>query len=268
MDKLALIMSVVSSIIWGCNDNDANGGASTSEPPPASLSYTVVNQYPHDTMSFTQGLTFYNGQLYESTGSGNPERVNNGSWVGAIDLETGRALKKIQLDTQYFGEGITILDDKLYFLTWTTNIGFVYDVKTFKKTGEFKFPGEGWGLTDDGKNLIMSNGTNNLVFYEPGTMKMISQLSVTDHNGPVGNLNELEYINGYIYANQWMTSYILKIDPVSGKVIGKMDCDSLYRDIRAEASGNYLNGIAYNDSTQKIYITGKLWPSLYEIRLQ
>lgn len=261
-------MTVVSSFIWGCNDNEANNGPSGTEPPPATISFTVVNQYPHDTMSFTQGLTFHNGQLYESTGSGNPERVNNGSWAGVVDLQTGKQLRKIQLDTQYFGEGITILNDKLYFLTWTTNIGFIYDVKTFKKTGEFKYPGEGWGLTDDGKNLIMSNGTNNLVIYEPDSMKMISQLSVTDHNGPVGNLNELEYINGYIFANQWMTSYILKIDPASGKVVGKMDCDALYRDIREEASGNYLNGIAYNDSTQKVYITGKLWPSLFEIRLQ
>ena len=261
-------MAVFSFFGPGCNDNDANGGPSVTEAPPATISFTVVNQYPHDTMSFTQGLTFYKGQLYESTGSGNPERVNNGSWVGLIDLKTGKALKKIQLDTQYFGEGITILDDKMYFLTWTTNIGFIYDVNTFRKTGEFKFPGEGWGLTNDGKNLIMSNGTNNLVFYEPGTMKMINQLSVTDHNGPVGNINELEYINGYIYANQWMTSYILKIDPASGKVVGKMDCESLYRPIKAETSGNYLNGIAYNDSTQQIYITGKLWPSLYEIRMQ
>lgn len=261
-------MAILFSFSLSCNDNDAGNGPSAMETPPAALSFTVVNQYPHDTLSFTQGLTFYKGKLYESTGSGNAERVNNGSWVGQIDLTTGKVLKKIQLDTQYFGEGITILNDKMYFLTWTTNIGFIYDVNTFKKTGEFNYPGEGWGLTNDGKNLIMSNGTNNLVFYEPGSMKMINQLSVTDHNGPVGNINELEFINGYIYANQWMTSYILKIDPATGKVVGKMDCESLYRPLKEEASGNYLNGIAFNDSTQQLYITGKLWPSLYEIRLQ
>ena len=263
-------MAMTLAAVYSCNNEDepSDSDPSKQESPPATITFSIVNQYPHNPASFTQGLTFHNGQLYESTGS--PEdSINNGSWLGTVDLQTGRIEKKVQLGKEFFGEGMTILNDKAYYITWTTNKGFVYDVKTFKKQNEFTYPGEGWGLANDGKNLIMSNGTNNLSFFQPDSMRMIQTISVTDNNGPVGNLNELEFINGYIYANQWQTPYILKIDPVTGKVAGKMDCSKIVTDIKSKSPrSDYMNGIAYDDSTQKIYITGKLWPALFEIRLQ
>lgn len=253
-----------------CSDGDGNpsNDLPPNEQPPAAVAFTIVNEYPHDPASFTQGLAIYKGQLYESTGS--PEdSINNGSWVGRVDLKTGKNEKKIAIDSSFFGEGMTILNDKLYYITWTTHKGFVYDVKSFKKLSEFTYPTEGWGITNDGKNLIMSNGTNNLLYYQPDSMKMINMINVTDNNGPVANLNELEFINGYIYANQWQTPYILKIDTASGKVIGRLDLSDTVRNVKMKnPTSDYLNGIAYDSSTQKIYITGKLWPALYEIRLQ
>ena len=263
-------MTVTIAVFYGCNNADENGGTGgeTSEPPPASIAYSIVNQYPHDPRSFTEGLSFYKGELFESTGSPD-DSIENGSWVGKVDLQTGKILKKVQLDKEFFGEGNTILNDKLYYLTWTTNKGFVYDVKTFKKLKEFTYTGEGWGLTNDGINLIMSNGTNNLAYYHPDSLTMIKMISVTDNNGPVANLNELEFINGHIFANQWQTSYILKIDPVTGKVVGKVDCNNIDNIIRQQApEANYMNGIAYDSITKKILVTGKYWPKLFEIRFQ
>ena len=252
-----------------CNDADqpsgSNGG--TSEQSPLIIPYSIVNQYPHDPHSFTEGLSFYKGQLFESTGSPD-DSIENGSWVGRVDLQTGKIIKQVRLGKDFFGEGSTILNDKLYYLTWTTNKGFVYDVNTFKKLREFSYPGEGWGLTHDGTNLIMSNGTNNLTYYHPDSLTMIKMISVTDNNGPVGNLNELEFINGHIYANQWQTSYILKIDPTTGKVTGKIDCSNIENLIRQKSpDANYMNGIAFDNETQKMFITGKYWPQLFEIRM-
>ncbi|HUR10821.1 MAG TPA: glutaminyl-peptide cyclotransferase [Flavitalea sp.] len=271
MNRLVPFLLVVLNC-YSCNESDKNGDRTVSDNPPApdTVPFTIVNQYPHDTLSFTEGLTVYNGQLYESTGSGNPDgHVNNGSWAGPLDLKSGKAEKKIKLDNKYFGEGMTILRDKVYFLTWTTKIGFVYDLHTFKKLDEFHYPSEGWGLTNDGTSLIMSNGSNNLAFLNTDSLQITHLISVTDNNGPVANLNELEYINGFIYANQWQTPYILKIDPGSGRVVGKMYLDNVYNDVLSKNPGSdYLNGIAYDSATQKIYITGKLWPLIYEIKFQ
>jgi glutaminyl-peptide cyclotransferase len=268
MKQLAIAFFVTILGLASCGDADRNGSTDETANPPAPLiSYTVVNSYPHDTAAFTEGLLFYNGALIESTGS--PEDQNhNGTWIGPVDLKTGVADKKINLGRTIFGEGVTILNDKIYQLTYQTHKGFVYDAKTYKKLREFSYAGEGWGLTNDGKNLIMSAGTSNLYYIDPDSLKFISMLGVRDHNGPVPNINELEYIDGYIYANQWLTSYILKIDPATGNVVGRIDLSDLANRIKVtNPTADYLNGIAYDSVTKKIFVTGKKWPKLFEIKI-
>lgn len=249
------------------NNTDVNGNEdATANAAPAIINYSVVNIFPHDTSAFTEGLMVHDGQMYESTG-GQAQSNNYKSWFGLVDVKTGKYQQKIMLDTSYFGEGINILGDKLYQLTWQNNIGFVYDAKTFKKIKDFKFNGEGWALTNDGTNLIMSDGTSNIRYMDPDSLKVVKILGVQDNNGPVGNINELEYIKGFIYANQYGTSYILKIDPASGKVVGKLDFTSLENELKAKNPYVLeMNGIAYDSAANKIYITGKAWPHLYEVR--
>jgi glutaminyl-peptide cyclotransferase len=258
-------------IVAACNNTDTDGGTTTTgpdpnNPPPANLNYTVLNILPHDTANFIQGLEFHEGVLYESTGS--PAEYGYPSWLGKYDAKTGKFQRLVSLDTQYFAEGITIFQNKIYQLTWQSKKGFIYDAKTFKKLSEFTYNTEGWGLTHDSTQLIMSDGSSNLYFMEPGTFRNTKILGVVDNNGPVSNLNELEYIDGYIYANQWQTNYILKIDPNSGRVVGKLNLDSLVNEVDAKLPGHdYLNGIAYNPASKTVFITGKRWPSIYEIRL-
>ena len=255
-------------MLISCTDSDQNSdNGAGANPPPPTLQYTVVNVLPHDTESFTQGLFFYNGQLYESTGNFNT------SWIGPVDMSTGKIDKKVTLEPQYFGEGSTILNDKVYYLTWQTNKGFVYDLKTFKKIGEFNYPTEGWGLTHDGQHLIMSAGTSELYYLDPESFQISKTVTVTDHLGPVPNLNELEYIGGHVFANQWQTSYILKIDPSNGKVVGRLDLRNVQEELFKDDPGfsdsdQSLNGIAWDSTTNKLYITGKKWPAMYEIKIQ
>ncbi len=239
------------------------------------LNYTIADSYPHDTASYTQGLVVYNGKLYESTG-GSPKFNRFSSWVGQMDLKTGKALKQVFLDKIYFGEGITILNNKIYQLTWQENKVFVYDVTTLKKIQEFSWNHEGWGITNNGKNLIISDGGSNLYIVDPASFKTLSITGVTDNYGPVGNLNELEYINGFVYANRYTTDYIYKIDTASGKVVARADLtDVLIKHARewatdpkfqSDNNDGVLNGIAYDSATGKIYITGKLWPRIFEIK--
>ena len=251
------------------NNNDAayeDNGVNNGNPAPPLINYAVVNSFPHDTASFTEGLFVHEGQLFESTGSPDTPN-NNGSWFGAIDLKTGKAVKKVQLGSQYFGEGITLLNGRIYQLTWQNHKGFVYDAKTFKKIKEFDYNGEGWALTTDSTNLIMSDGSSNLRFLDPDSLRVLKILGVSDHNGPVGNLNELEFINGFIYSNIWMTNNIVKIDPASGRVVAKLDFTSLVKEVKNKYPGAAeMNGIAYDSNSKKIYITGKCWPNLYEVR--
>ena len=257
-------------VLAACNNNpDTNGSVTPPDdtnPPPPNLSYTVLKIHPHDTASFVQGLEFYNGALYESTGS--PAEYAYPSWLGKIDMKTGKLQHTVTLDSQYFAEGLTIFKDKLYQLTWQSKKGFVYDAKTLKKLGEFTYNTEGWGLTHDSSHLIMSDGSSNLYFMDPVTFRNAKIVGVTDNNGPVSNLNELEYIDGHIYANQWQSPYILKIDPNTGKIVGKLNLDSLVNEVDAKLPGHdYLNGIAYNPDSKTVFVTGKRWPSMYEIRL-
>lgn len=258
-----------------CRDSSNSSGNSVSidEPAtdntPAAISYTVLNATPHDTNSYTEGLLFHDGKLYESSGAPEDD-PNTRSMFGEVDPATGKIAVKAELDRKvYFGEGITFLDGKVYQLTWTNKVGFIYDAKTFKKTGQFTIPGEqGWGMTTDGKDLILSDGTSNLIFMDPSTFKTIRSISVRDNNGPVGNVNELEYIKGSIYANVYQTTDILRIDPATGKVTGKADFSKLDTEAKMKyPKAEYMNGIAYDSAKNKIYITGKLWPSIYEIRL-
>ena len=258
-------------LLSGCKDEDENAGETNNPPDPSvppTISYNTIKEIPHDTASFTQGLAFNNGEMYESTGS--PEiPSNNGTWIGQVNLATGQATRKVDLGKQWFGEGITFLNGKIFQLTYQTKKGFVYDAKTFKKLKEFSYSTEGWGLTNDGKFLIMSDGTSSLYFLDPDSLRVQNITGVTDNNGPVSNINELEYINGFIYANQWLTPYILKIDPASGKVVGRLDLTQLLESARVKNPDlNELNGIAYDSTSGKVYVTGKKWPTMYEIKFQ
>lgn len=263
-----LVAAVISSC--GGEDNGSENGSSDNTasliPAPSNISFQVINEFPHDTLAFTEGFTFYNGRLFESTGAPDAPH-NNGTWIGEINLGTGKVDKKIEMGKTYFGEGIVFLNDRLYQLTYQTKKGFIYDAKTFKKIREFSYGSEGWGLTHDGQNLIMSTGSSNLYYLSPDSLNFIKMLPIQDNNGYVGSINELEYINGFIYANQWLTPNILKIDPATGHVVGKFDLSKQVAEVKAKYPGSEeLNGIAYDSSAQKTYITGKKWPIIYEIK--
>lgn len=263
--KRLLIAALSIIYMTGCSNNDATteNDPGNAAPQTPILSYSVVGTYPHDTSSYTQGLEIYNGALYEGTG-------NYGfSKLLQVDLKSGKIAKALPLDRKFFGEGITILNDTLYQLTWKEKLLFAYDAKTFQKLKEFPINTEGWGLTNDGKNLIVSDGSSNLYFYDPGTFRLLRTQGVTEGGSPAFNLNELEYINGFVYANQYEYNYILKIDPNSGQVAAKMDLSELVNRVRSkDPQINVLNGIAYDSSTKKIYVTGKWWPELYEISFE
>lgn len=277
MKQLLPVFSLVFSLT-ACNSNtpDNTGTVSTPESAPPLIGYSIINTYPHDTSFYTEGFEFHEGQLYESSGSGSADTVGGlppyPSAFGIVNIKTGKVDKKVSLDSKlYFGEGITLLNGKIYQLTWQNHQGYIYDSKTFKKLQEFSYPGQGWALTHDSTRLIMSDGTSNLQFIDPasinGTLKAQSIVGVMDNNGPVGDINELEYIDGFIYANQYQTNYILKIDPSNGKVMGKLDMSNLVTEARKKyGEAEVLNGIAYNPQTKSLYITGKLWPTIYEIK--
>lgn len=237
------------------------GACSEKKAPPApevdslALPFTVKANWPHDITSFTEGLEIHNGQLYESTG-------NNGSWIGIVDIKTGKPNKKVVLDDKYFGEGITILNNKVYQLTYKTKIGFIYDLRTFKKVGEFSYDNaEGWGLTHNAEHIIMSDGTENLTFLDTTTLKPVKIIKVVDESGTVKKVNELEYVDGFIYANLWETNLILKIDAESGKVVGRIDLTSKARDVQMlHPRADVLNGIAWHPGSKSLLVTGKYWP--------
>lgn len=261
MKKLLYLALLTGSIACTNNDKPADeNGKTTSSPAPQALSYTLLDTFPHDTSFYTQGLVIYKGNLYEGTG------LEGRSRLMKIDLKTGKIIRKTDLDPKYFGEGITIVNDTLYQLTWQNKVVFMYALDDFKKLKEFAIPTEGWGITTDGKELIVSDGTSNLNFYEPGTFKPLRTVSITDAGNLVNNVNELEYIDGYVYANKYQTDDILKIDPVTGIVVGKIDFRQLNDQVRAKYPfAEYFNGIAYDADTKKIYITGKWWPELYRV---
>jgi len=234
-----------------------------------SISYEFSTSYPHDTTAFTEGLLMHEGKLFESTGA-TEQFPQTKSLFGMVDLASGKISPKAQLDgAVYFGEGICHLNDKWYQLTYKSRKGFVYDAN-YNKIGEFQIPSlEGWGMTTDGKELIMSDGSSKLTYLNPESLKVTKEVPVTEYGYPIEKLNELEYIDGYIYANVWMTNTVIKIEPSSGEVVGKMDLSAYAQDAgQIYPMAQEMNGIAYNPETKKFLFTGKLWPKIYEIDLE
>ena len=242
--------------------------ASVAPPGPSqsatipSLDYAVVRIYPHDPDAFTQGLLFHDGFLFESTGR------NGKSSVRKVRLETGAVVQRRDVAAMYFAEGLALSGTRLVQLTWQTNIGFVYDVATFAPQGSFNYTGEGWGLTTDRSRLIMSDGTPQLRFLDPTTLMTTGTVTVKESGEPVRNLNELEMIGSDLFANVWTTDRIVRIDPKSGAVTAHLDLDRLRSQLPTDREIDVLNGIAYDAEGKRVFVTGKLWPSLFEIKVE
>jgi len=284
MRLLLLIISLGLSMACGSPANTAkpnataNNSAKTPQAAVPVYGYEVVKSYPHDEKAFTQGLIFSNGFLYESTGQ------EGKSSLRKVEIETGKVLQKWDLPREDFGEGITLLGDKIYMLTWRGGIGRVFDVNDFKLIREFSYLGEGWGITHDGTNLIISQGTHVLKVINPETFATVRTITVMRDDGrPQMNLNELEYVKGEIWANIWHSedpeklgkpNYIARIDPATGKILGWIDLAAISPGDQAKTndpndpkSENTLNGIAYDAATDRIFVTGKYWKKLFEIKL-
>lgn len=228
--------------------------------PAYQYGFEIVNTYPHDSAAFTQGLLYHQGQLYESTGQ---ERQSS---LRRVELETGQVLHKVDIPAQYFGEGLVLFNNRFIQLTWQHGIAFQYDFNSFEQVGTFRYGGEGWGITHDGQQLIMSDGTAEIRFLEPATFQEKHRIAVTDRGGrAINRLNELEYIKGEIWANVWLTDRIVRVNPATGSVLGWIDLAGL----RATAGNppDVLNGIAYDAEKDRIFVTGKWWPKLFEIRV-
>jgi glutaminyl-peptide cyclotransferase len=230
--------------------------------PPVS-GYEVIQAYPHDPRAWTQGLIFVDGVLYEGTG-----RENGPATLSKLDLTTGTLLQRCELPADFYGEGVTIFGDAIYQLTWQSHIGFVYDKDSFAFRRAWSYPTEGWGLTHDDTRLIMSDGTATLRFLDPETLAEIGRIDAYDEKGPVVRLNELEYIHGEVYANVWLTDRIARIDPQSGQVLGWINLNGLLGAEDRVQPVAELNGIAYDAEQDRLFVTGKLWPKLFEIKLK
>ncbi len=234
-----------------------------SQSPAANVpmfGYEVVPGYPHDPGAFTQGLQYLDGALYEGTG------LNGRSSIRRVELETGKVQQKRDVSSQYFGEGITVWKNDLIELTWQSHVAFVYDRATFEPKKQFSYPGEGWGLTHDGTNLIMSDGSDELRVLDPVTFAERRRIRVTAAGAPLRNLNEVEWVKREILANVWQTDYVARIAPDSGKVTGYIDLRGLLSP-QERANTDVLNGIAYDAARDRLFITGKLWPKLFEIKI-
>ena len=249
------------------NNATPNTNVSKASAPAVIYDYEIVKTYPHDTKAFTQGLEFHDGILYEGTGGKDDD--NFFSSLRKVDFATGKVLQKHDLAREYFGEGITILGDKIYQLTWREMTAFEYDLKDFKLLRELRYSGEGWGLTNDGTNLIMSDGTHVIRFVNPQDFKTVRTIVVNDEKGkPVMELNELEFVKGEIWANIWQSGWIVRIDPATGKLLGRIDMNKLADEEQDKnRNADVLNGIAYDPAGDRLFVTGKLWPTLFEIKV-
>ncbi|MBV9928873.1 MAG: glutaminyl-peptide cyclotransferase [Acidobacteria bacterium] len=275
MRPILTLLLLLASLFAGC---DATGRNTNSLPidaaPPnanantsrsgavAVYGYEVVNTFPHDPEAFTQGLIFHDGVLLESTG------LERHSTLRRVELQTGKVLQKVDVSPYFFAEGMTLMGGKVYQLTWKGEKGFVYDPQTFQKTGEFAYTGEGWGLTHDADSLILSDGSPRIRFIDPATYQVKRTIGVNDNGRPVPWLNELEYVKGEIYANVWHENRVARIDPQTGGVKGWIDFSGLLKPGDVQDGEAVLNGIAYDEATDRLFVTGKLWPKLFEVRLK
>ncbi len=270
--KISFIV-VAAQLFFSCGNDKKNETieikpVEVEKPAVPILEYSIVATLPHDTLAYTQGLLIHDNKLFESTGS--PDNMPElRSVLGIVDMKTGKLDAKVELDKKVypFGEGIVILNGKIYQITYKEQTGFIYDVKTFKKIGQFNYANkEGWGLTTDGKYIIMSDGTNYLTYFDE-EMKVIKTLAVNENGYAVDALNEMEYIKGFIYANIYTTGYIVKIDPKTGNVVAKINFTPVYYNVRnMNTYAQEMNGIAFDSIADKIYVTGKLWPYIYEVK--
>ncbi len=252
MKKILIVVLLLQVLFFsGCAKQDLG-------PPPATYGYEIINTYPHDPEAFTQGLALYEGRLYEGTG------LKGHSSLREVDLRTGKTIRSYQLDPHLFGEGITLFGNKIIQITWLSKLGFIFDKDTFQLIGSFQYPTEGWGLTSDNRNIIMSDGTSVIYFLDPETFTQVRKITVTDSTGAVKFINELEYINGSIYANILDEDRIAVINPEDGEVTAWIILDGL----ACGGPNNSLNGIAYDAKTGNLLVTGKLCPYLYEIKLK
>jgi glutamine cyclotransferase len=258
-----LIVGGAAAVYYGGLPRGASSSSTSTSTESAApvYGYKVLSTYPHDTGAFTEGLVYYNGSMYESTG------LYGNSSLRRVDIDTGKVLQIYDLPSEYFGEGITIFNDTIIQLTYQNHTGFVYDLETFKLLRTFSYPDEGWGLTDNGTQLIMSDGTANIYFLNPQTFQRTGEITVHNGETQVVNLNELEYINGSIFANVWLTNRIAVISPETGQVTAWIDLTGIENlsGCHCDLSNAVLNGIAYDSQNNRLYVTGKLWPNLFQI---
>lgn len=268
------LILLIAAASLSCGDAPANNTRAVNNKPPANKTvlapvydFQIIKEYPHDPRAFTQGLEYHDGFLYEGTGGKDGDDFY--SSLRKVEFSSGKVLQKHDLPREYFGEGITILGDKIYQLTWREMTAFVYNLSDFKLLREFRYSGEGWGLTNDGTNLFMSDGTHVIRVVDPETFKTVRTIIVNDESGrPIMKLNELEMVNGEIWANIWQTGWIVRVDPQSGKLLGRIDINKLADDVMAaDEKADVLNGIAYDKAGDRLFITGKLWKKLYEIKV-
>jgi glutamine cyclotransferase len=254
MPKLTFLPALAASCLLSC-------WMAAVAPAQQTDTYQVVRTFPHDSQAFTQGLVYLDGHLYESTG------ITGKSSLRMEDLETGRILKFQDVPAQYFAEGLTNWGNTLIQLTWKNHVALVYDRATFRFQHALSYTGEGWGLTQDGKNIILSDGTSTLRFLDPETFREVRKVTVKDHGLPVKELNELEFIHGQIYANIWYSDRIARISPATGKVLGWIDLTGLLPASERSSPGAVLNGIAWDATRDRLFVTGKLWPKIFEIKV-
>lgn len=244
------------------NGTSANKATTASDGQARQVSYEVVNSYPHDPTSFTQGLLWHNGGFCESTGQYGQSKLRR------LEFPSGKVLKETSLSPELFGEGLALVDSRLVQLTWKSHRGFVYDLNSFRLLQEFTYDTEGWGLTYDGKNLILSDGSSDLFYLDPETFKPVKKLAVKMNGRPIRELNELEFIDGEIWANVWQTDLILRIDPSTGQVTSFLELQGILAPSDKTGSEDVLNGIAYDAEHKRIFVTGKLWPRIFEIKIK
>jgi glutaminyl-peptide cyclotransferase len=249
--RLLTILALLIAGFWAA--------AQPADPTPQ-YTVRVLHVYPHDPTSFTQGLEYHDGFLYEGTG------LEGRSVLRKEVLETGKVLQETRLSNEYFGEGITVLHNQIFELTWLTQKGFLYDEPTFRVLRSFSYPGEGWGLANDGRQIYMSDGTAQIRCWDPATLRETRRIDVHDGAAAVARLNELEFVRGEIYANVWQTDRIVRISPADGRVLGWIDLAGLLSPAERSQS-DVLNGIAYDAAGRRLFVTGKLWPKLFQIEL-